>query len=79
MRFPALFQPAPEGGFVVTFRDVPEAITQGDSMDEAMDMAQDALITGLSFYSEKNQPMPIPSEALPGELMVEIPTEFFRS
>lgn len=74
MRFPALFRPALEGGYVVTFRDVPEAITQGDSMEEAIGLAQDALLVGLSFYTEKNQPIPIPSKPLPGELMVDLPT-----
>ena len=36
MRFPAKFAPAKEGGFVVTFPDIPEAITQGDDDAEAM-------------------------------------------
>ena len=36
MRYPARFDLAPEGGFVVTFRDIPEAITQGDTEAEAM-------------------------------------------
>jgi len=34
MFYPAKFSPAEEGGFVVTFRDIPEAITQGDNMAE---------------------------------------------
>jgi antitoxin HicB len=45
LRYAALFEPTEEGGFVVTFRDIPEAITQGDSIDEARDMAADALLT----------------------------------
>lgn len=35
MRYPARFDLAPEGGFVVTFRDILEAITQGDTEAEA--------------------------------------------
>ena len=45
MRYPAVFEPAEEGGFVITFPDVYEAITQGDDEREGLDMAQDALIT----------------------------------
>ena len=35
-------------GLVVTFPDFPEAVTQGDSMEEALEMAQDALETVVS-------------------------------
>jgi antitoxin HicB len=71
MRYPATFTPAEEGGFVVTFRDVPEAITQGDTEEEAMDMAADALATAADFYLEDRRPFPVPSLALPGERLVE--------
>ena len=37
--------------FVVTFPDVPEAITQGEDEDEALLRAVDALETALSFYT----------------------------
>ena len=39
-----------DGGFVVTFRDVPEAITQGDTLDEALHNAADALTVALDGY-----------------------------
>ena len=41
MFYPAKFSPAEEGGFVVTFRDIPEAITQGDDMAEAQEISLD--------------------------------------
>ena len=41
MYYPAKFTPAEEGGYIVTFRDIPEAITQGDDMTEAVEMAED--------------------------------------
>jgi antitoxin HicB len=50
MYYPAQFESAVEGGFVVTFRDIPEAITQGENETEAMEMAQDALVTAFDFY-----------------------------
>ena len=40
--YPATLTPDPDGGFTVTFRDVPEAITEGDSRDEALLRAEDA-------------------------------------
>src|SRR5258706_556493 len=53
----------PEGGFTVTFPDVPEAITQGDNEKEAAAMAEDALVTALSFYTDQAEGLPHPSPA----------------
>src|SRR5271154_12178 len=65
MRFayPYELMPQPEGGFTVTFPDVPEAITQGDTEIEAAAMAEDALVTALSFYTDRADPLPRPSPA----------------
>jgi len=41
---------------VVTFPDVPEAITEGDTLQEARRMAQEALEVSLTFYTENSQP-----------------------
>ena len=61
LKYPARFEPVEEGGFLVTFRDVPEAITQGDTIDEALFMAADALATAMDFYFEDQRPVPTPS------------------
>lgn len=73
MRYPAHFMPAEEGGFVVTFRDIPEAITQGDTEEEAMEMATDALLTAMDFYFEDKRAVPAPSRAKRGERLVSLP------
>lgn len=55
---------ADDGGTVlVTFPDVPEAITFGADEDEALLRAVDALETALSFYIDARQPLPMPSNA----------------
>ncbi|MCF7986546.1 MAG: type II toxin-antitoxin system HicB family antitoxin [Methylovulum sp.] len=52
----------PDGGTVlVTFPDVPEAITFGVNEDEALCHAVEALETALSFYIEGRQALPEPS------------------
>src|SRR5271169_5854256 len=61
--YPYELLPQPEGGFTVAFPDVPEAITQGDTEEEAATMAEDALVTALSFYTEHAEPLPRPSAA----------------
>ncbi|MBB5508184.1 type II toxin-antitoxin system HicB family antitoxin [Paraburkholderia atlantica] len=73
LRYPARFEPAEEGGFVVTFRDIPEAITQGDSLEEARSEGADALLTAMDFYFEDRRPVPLPSEARKGEELVALP------
>jgi len=73
MRFPAKFARAKEGGFVVTFPDIPEAITQGDNVDDAMHHAADALESALDFYFEEGRRVPMPSRPKRGQRLVELP------
>ena len=61
--YPVILEAQSEGGFVVTFPDVPEAITQGEDADEALLYAVDALETALSFYVDARKPLPVPSRA----------------
>jgi len=50
------------GTVLVTFVDVPEAITFGRNKEEALLNALDALETGLSFYVDARKPLPTPSQ-----------------
>lgn len=59
--YPVMLDPQPEGGFVVTFPDVPEAITQGEDEADALFHAVDALESALSFYVDDRKPLPVPS------------------
>ena len=40
--YPAVFSPCTEGGYTITFPDLPGCFTEGDDLAEAMFMAQDA-------------------------------------
>ncbi len=52
----------PDGDTIlVTFPDVPEAITFGQNEEQALLQAVDALETALSFYVEARKPLPEPS------------------
>lgn len=51
-----------DGTVLVTFADVPEAITFGADEDEALLNAIDALETGLSFYVDARKPLPAASQ-----------------
>ena len=49
------------GTLLVTFPDIPEAITFGEDETEALLMAEDALLVMLSAYMDDRQPIPEPS------------------
>src|SRR5215831_14996601 len=63
MEYPALFEPAAEGGFVVTFPDFEWGITQGDTEREAQDMAADAIRTMIQEHIRKGEEIPRPGKA----------------
>lgn len=73
MKYPATFTHAEEGGFVVTFRDIPEAITQGDDEAEALAMAADVLLSAMEFYFEDKRQVPPPSALQDGERLIALP------
>lgn len=61
--YPYELIPQPEGGFTIAFPDVPEAITEADDEEQAAAMAEDALVTALSFYTDRAERIPRPSPA----------------
>jgi antitoxin HicB len=60
----------PDGGFTVTFRDVPESITEG--ILGRMLRAEDALKSALAMYISAGEPLPAASKAQAGEEMVPL-------
>ena len=70
--YPAILTPDPDGGFTVSFRDVPEAITEGDTREEALLRAEDALESALAMYIAAKEPLPVPSNAEAGEEIVPL-------
>ena len=65
---------AVDGGFVVSFIDIPEAISQGDTREEALAAGRDALESALDFYFEDNRTVPVPSKAKRNQAVVDLPT-----
>lgn len=60
-------------GYFVQFTDIPEALTQGETREEALDMAADALRTAMDFYFEDGRRVPMPSRVKRGQVGVELP------
>ena len=56
--YPAVFEPAEEGGFIVSVPDIEGCFSEGESLAEAMFMAQDALAMILVYHEDHDNPIP---------------------
>lgn len=63
LRYTALFEPAEEGGFVVTVPKLPGLVTEGDTFEEAVSMVQDAIKGYLKMLQESSESIPEPDTA----------------
>ncbi len=72
-----MFYPAklkPDGKeWMVSFPDIPEALTGGSTREEAIEMARDALTTALEFYFDDKREIPAPSRLKRGQVAIELP------
>ena len=57
-KVPLLLTPQPEGGYTVTSPLLPELVTEGDSLSEALDNVKDALAAVIEIYQEQGRPLP---------------------
>ena len=71
--YPCVLTPEENGGFSVSFPNVPEALTCGDDRAEALAMAEDALAVALGAYVRDREDIPLPGPVLPGQVMVAVP------
>lgn len=60
--YPAVFTPEAEGAFSVEFRDLEGCYTCGDTLEHAIEMAEDALSLVLYEYEADNRETPAPSK-----------------
>lgn len=57
-RLPLVLDPQPEGGYVVTCPLLPELVTEGDTVDEAVRNANDALEALIDGFATLGRPLP---------------------
>ena len=68
----AMLTPEPEGGFTITFPDVPEAITYGTDEREAIEMASEVLEVAIVARMERSEDLPSERSGAPGDLLVPL-------
>lgn len=60
--FPTILTPdLTDGGYIVTFPDLPEAITQGDTIEECLTEAKDCLEEAIALRIDDQLEIPEPS------------------
>ena len=62
-----------DGGFTVTCRDFPEAITQGETITKSMNEASDAIEEAIASRMKRNADIPEPSNKKQGEFTAAVP------
>jgi len=78
LKYPVVLTLNIDGTFIVTFPDVPEAITVGKNEEDALQRAQDALMSAYVFcYKEMNRSFPQPSQPKPGQRTVTLSLNHF--
>jgi antitoxin HicB len=74
--YPATLVPdAQDGGFVVTFIDLPEAITQGDDLADALHQAADCLEEAIAGRISDKEIIPKPSPVTQENYLVHLPAQ----
>ena len=57
-KVPLVLAAQPEGGYTVTSPVLPELITEGDTLEEAVDNVRDALAAVVELYEDLDRPLP---------------------
>ncbi|MEK7541445.1 MAG: type II toxin-antitoxin system HicB family antitoxin [Patescibacteria group bacterium] len=73
LRYTILFQEEPEGGFTVTVPALPGCITYGRNLDEAKEMAVDAIEAYLGSLRKHHEPIPVEAATMIASVSVKKP------
>lgn len=61
--YAAIFDPCEEGGYCITFPDLPGIVTEGDTIEESLYMAKEALELHLYGMEEDGDTIPEPTQS----------------
>ncbi len=61
LKYTVIFEPAEEGGYVVTVPALPGCITEGDTLEEAMEMVKDAISGYIASLEKHGEQIPVES------------------
>lgn len=74
-----VFYPSPEGGYAVEIPDLPGCISQGETLEEAKEMIEDAKRCWIADALRHGEPIPEPSEEeYSGRILLRAPKSLHR-
>ena len=65
-KVPLILTAQPEGGFTVTSPVLPELVTEGDTLEEAIENVHDAIDAVIEIYEDRKKPLPANLRQDPG-------------
>lgn len=71
-RYTVIFEPAEEGGYVVRCPALPGLVTEGDTLEEARAMAQDAIRGYIESLRKDHMPIPSDKPSMKEEIRVSM-------
>ena len=71
--YPCILKAEYRGGFFVRFPDLPEALTGGSDREDALAMAKDCLVAGLSLYVRNGEDIPVRSPIQDSQVPISVP------
>jgi antitoxin HicB len=81
LKYPVTLHPSPEGGYAVEIEDLPGCISQGETVQEALEMIEDARRSWIEVAYEDGQVVPEPGshEQYSGNFIVRGPKSLHRT
>ena len=70
--YTVFFEHAPEGGYIVTVPALPGLVTEGDTLDEAREMARDAIRAYLESLIKDGEPIPEEDNSLQERIKIAV-------
>jgi len=80
LKYPVTFEAAPEGGYFVQIEDLPGCYSQGETVEEAMEMIEEARQLWLEVAYEDGLDIPLPrgEREYSGKFNVRFPKSLHR-
>ena len=73
LSYTVVYEPQPEGGYTVTVPALPGCVTEGDTLDEARTMAEDAIRAYCESLLADGMPLPADIEVEPVHEKLTVP------
>ena len=80
LSYPITLYPEVEGGFTVEIKDLPGCVTQGETLEEAHEMIDDAKYAWIKVNLELGNPIPLPAtqKKFSGRFVVRLPSNLHQ-